>query len=317
MAGSPGIDDGATSVSEDQRGFERPSDGDEDGKATPDVGAFERDPATDDFPFSFVTQEHVANGGFEASTQGFSGSYGTSVSASASYAHGGSQSLRVSQRTLGTWQGAVYNLLDHIAPGDQVRVSAWVRIQGDPSEPVFLTRRSLCAGDTEERYQTVAAATATNTAWTELSGTLFAPSCELSEIITYVEGPRTGVDLYVDDVSAVHEAWMVEPNEEALSGSFVTTTDWGDGYCVELVIDNPTSEATSTWSAEFDLNGTSIFSIWNLNASGSSGQVSLTPTEEWNSEIPAGGTSHSLGFCATRPSTGNVLPTAPVVTASF
>jgi hypothetical protein len=50
---------------------------------------------------------------------------------------------------------------------------------------------------------------------------------------------------------------------------------------------------------------------------GSSGSVSLSPLEPWSQLIPAGGSSHSLGFCADRPDGSGILPGEPSVMATF
>jgi hypothetical protein len=311
LPGSPAIDNGTETsfIPLDQRGLPRPVDGDGVGGARTDLGAFELQCAPQQ-------QQLVSNQGFEVNTSGWVGSFGTTITSSTAQAHSGARSLRVENRNLGTWQGAIYNLLGLAQPGESLQASGWVRIVGDPSEPALLTRRAVCAGGSPI-YQTVASGTATNTGWLQLSGTATVPNCTLTELTVYFEGPRTTVIMHIDDVSVVRQGLVCEDVQPDLSGTFLVTTDWGSGYCVELRITNPNTVPTTNWSASFNLNGTSIYTIWNLGSTGSTGPITVTPTADWSRVIPAGGTSHSLGFCANRPGGGSALPSTPVVVGSF
>jgi hypothetical protein len=62
-----------------------------------------------------------------------------------------------------------------------------------------LTLKVHCAGE-EASYLHIADATGGNASWTQLSGAFTVPTCTLSELSLYVEGPAAGVNLYVDDV---------------------------------------------------------------------------------------------------------------------
>jgi hypothetical protein len=262
-----------------------------------------------------VNQQLVTNQTFEANTSGWTASAGAAIATSTTQKHGGARSLRISNRNSGTWQGAIYNLLSLAAPGETLTASLWARVEGDPSEPVYFTQRSVCQGGSAV-YTRVAEATATNTGWVQLNGTVVVPSCTLTELTVYAEGPRTTVVLYIDDVSVTHEAVQCTGTSGPLNGSYVVTTDWGTGYCVELRLTNPSSAPTTDWSATFNTNGATIYDDWNVNRTASTGSVTMTPSEPWAHVIPAGGSSHSLGFCANRAS-GNALPSTPVVTGIF
>ena len=46
----------------------------------------------------------------------------------------------------------------------------------------------------------IAGATANDSTWTQLQGTLVAPNCTLTTGNFYIEGAPSGVDIYLDDV---------------------------------------------------------------------------------------------------------------------
>lgn len=107
-------------------------------------------------------EQLVSNQGFETNTNGWVGSAGTTISSSTAVpAHGGSRSLSVTNRNSGPWQGAIYGLLGLATPGEILQASGWVRVAGDSSEPVRLTRAATCSGASTV-YETVAAGTATD-----------------------------------------------------------------------------------------------------------------------------------------------------------
>jgi hypothetical protein len=260
--------------------------------------------------------ELVTNQGFETNTSGWTAMFGATIATSTTQEHGGARSLRISNRTQGTWQGASYNLLGQAVPGETLTANLWARVEGDPSEPVYFTQRSVCQGASTV-YTRIAEATATNTGWVQLNGTVAVPNCTLTELVVYAEGPRTNVVLYIDDVSVTHEVLECGGTEGPLGGSYIVTTDWGAGYCVELQLTNPNAAPTTNWSATFNTNGATIYDDWNVNRSASTGSVTMTPSEAWAQVIPAGGTSYSLGFCATRPTGSTAMPSTPVVTGVF
>jgi hypothetical protein len=62
-----------------------------------------------------------------------------------------------------------------------------------------MSLKTVCEGATEA-YSPIAA-TAVGDAWTPVSGEFTAPTCVLSELRIYLEGPPADVDFFVDDVS--------------------------------------------------------------------------------------------------------------------
>ena len=265
---------------------------------------------------SQLTHQLVTNPGFETNTAGWNGSAGTTISSSTLQARSGARSLRVVNRTQGTWQGAEYPLLGSATPGETLAATAWARIAGDPSEPVQLTLRSTCQGASTV-YTPVATGTATNLSWTQLSGNVTIPSCTLTEATLYVEGPRTTVELFVDDASVARTRTVCPGQQATISGMFNTTQSGSTWYCGELTISNPFSLATVDWTSIVNLNGTTVYDMWNLNRTASTGSPTITPGTAWAKIVPAAGNSTGLGFCANRAANSNLAPSSVVVSASF
>jgi len=144
-----------------------------------------------------LTQNLVANGTFEANSSGWFG-WGGTLATTSERAHGGAQSLKVSDRSAG--QGtAAYDLTSVVTAGTTYQTRFFVTIGGAASAPVNVTRKFTCAGS--DSYGWVSNSSAVlDGVWTELSGPLAVPDCDLTSVLIYVEGPPAGVDLYVDDV---------------------------------------------------------------------------------------------------------------------
>ncbi|HWA73783.1 MAG TPA: carbohydrate binding domain-containing protein, partial [Polyangiaceae bacterium] len=266
---------------------------------------------------SQLTQQLVTNQTFETNTSGWVGSSGTTISSSTLQAHGGTRSLRVVNRTQGTWQGAEYPLLGTATPGETLAASVWARIANDPSEPVQLTLRSTCQGASTV-YTAVASGTATNTGWLQLSGNVTIPNCTLTEATVYVEGPRTTVELFVDDASITRTRTVCPGQQASISGIFNTTQSGSNWYCGALTISNPFSIATADWSSVVNLNGTTMYDYWNIYRTSTTGNTTVTPAPAWAKVIPAGGNNTgSIGFCAYRTAGSNAAPSSVVVTATF
>jgi hypothetical protein len=262
--------------------------------------------------------ELVSNPQFEVGTSGWVGSAGTTIARTSTTGHVSVHSLRVTNRNSGTFQGPNYSLLGVAQPGNTLLASGWVRIEGDPSEPVRLTRRAQCAGG-QPQFQTVASGTATNTDWVFLTGTASVPNCTLTDLAVYFEGPRTGVNLLVDEVSVFRSGGSCEsvPTTRPLAPSLPITSDSGTSFCADLKLGNPNTVPTTNWSAVVNLNGATISQLTNLSASASSGQVTLTPQFASARVIPAMGVTNSLRLCANRAPNSGALPSAPTATGSF
>lgn len=262
-------------------------------------------------------EELVTNQDFEGGAFAWN-ALGSSISTSTQQAHTGSSSLRIANRS-NAWSGAEYNLLGLAEPGETLETSVWMRVEGDPNEPVVFTMRWICQGVPVDWFR-ITERTATDQNWVELAGTVQVPDCPLQELVMYAEGPRPGVVLYIDDVSIVSTSLTCGGGGGTqLTGQFIPTNDWGNGYCGEVVFTNTTSETINDWSATFNMNGTSIdpTNYWNIETTGFSGEVTISPIHPWGMVVQPGASIYSHGFCAQRPPGNNSLPSNPVVDATF
>jgi hypothetical protein len=80
------------------------------------------------------------------------------------------------------------------------KVNAWVKLDGAGSDDAKVSLK--ITDDDGTRYENLASGKATDSDWTELSGTFTIDlSGTPSDLVLYIEGPAAGVDLLVDDVS--------------------------------------------------------------------------------------------------------------------
>jgi hypothetical protein len=84
------------------------------------------------------------------------------------------------------------------------------------------------------------------------------------------------------------------PSDTELAGEFVPGDDWGYGYCLEILVTNSTSTATTNWEAEFDVQDGTIYTTWNGNFSGTTGVITVTPTIPEGAALAAGATFKDL-----------------------
>lgn len=143
-----------------------------------------------------------------------------------------------------------------------------------------------------------------------------------SDDVTYVEQGAQGFATHsasgaAFDTCVVEQSNTVVCRPPPVKAQFIVTTDWGTGYCVELKLTNTGTKPTVDWSAEFNLRGTTIYNIWNLNATGATGTVEVKPTADWNRVIAPGASSFALGFCANRASAGTARATDLAAVGTF
>jgi GH35 family endo-1,4-beta-xylanase len=143
----------------------------------------------------------IANPDFESgATSGWFGFGSPTITATQAQAHGGHWSGLATDRTA-SFMGPGYDLRAAATPGDYL-ASAWVRLDGAAAGQIFMTAKITCSGAADQ-FVRIGTADATDAAWTPLTGTLTVPSCPLSGLIVYFEGPPAGVDEYIDDVALV------------------------------------------------------------------------------------------------------------------
>ena len=89
-----------------------------------------------------------------------------------------------------------------------------------------------------------------------------------------------------------------ESNGSGLKVDIKVKSTWQGGYCADLIVSNPGSQAVSTWTLVLNLNSSTMTQQWNMVPSYGSGTVTLKPAASWNMNIPAGGSVDMQGFCA-------------------
>lgn len=151
----------------------------------------------------------VSNGDFENGLAGWS-AWGGSLSVTSTNAHGGSQSALLATRTA-NWQGPGYDLTSKVVAGGFYEVNAWGLVDGTSSDTLNITMKTSCADGTETYHQ-LASVTANNADWTQLSGSITLPSCDLVQAYLYFDGPAAGVNIFLDDVVVTGEAASTPSN---------------------------------------------------------------------------------------------------------
>jgi GH35 family endo-1,4-beta-xylanase len=139
------------------------------------------------------------------------GSVGT-VARTTSRAYTGVASLAQTGRTaaggIWLWLGGT------ISGGKTYKVSLWSTIGGAAAAGAHVTTMTQCTGGSET-YLPLGGSwgdkTLTNGNWTEFSGDLVVPNCQLAGAWMLLEGPAAGVDLYLDHAS-IRQVLVTNPN---------------------------------------------------------------------------------------------------------
>ena len=125
-----------------------------------------------------------------------------------------------------------------------------------------------------------------------------------------LNAPPQDRNLYVDRVEVTCPA-----PAPFISVTLPVTSNWGTGYCVNVAVTNSGTVASTTWSTVINTQQSTIYTSWNGNFSGGSGQVTVTPQSGF-AVIQPGQTITSVGFCANRNPGTNNLPTVVSATGS-
>jgi glucuronoarabinoxylan endo-1,4-beta-xylanase len=149
------------------------------------------------FVYAYGDSNILDNPGFEKGREGWF-SRTCAIKAVSSPVHSGNGSLKVTGRTQ-TWQGAKQSVFGRIAEGKTYKVSAWVKLDDASNDIVVISFEKQ--DDSGINYINVAGVTATDTGWVQLSGEF---TLNVTGVLTvldiYFEGPKPGVNFYVDDV---------------------------------------------------------------------------------------------------------------------
>jgi hypothetical protein len=125
-----------------------------------------------------------------------------------------------------------------------------------------------------------------------------------------LNAPPQDRNLYVDRVEVTCPA-----PAPFISVTLPVTSNWGTGYCVNVAVTNSGTVGSTTWSTVINTQQSTIYTSWNGNFSGGSGQVTVTPQSGF-AVIQPGQTITSVGFCANRNPGTNNLPTVVSATGS-
>jgi endo-1,4-beta-xylanase len=156
-----------------------------------------------------ATHNIVANGTFESGTSGWFTFNGGSLSAATDRAHGGSQSLLVTNRASNA--PAATDLTSVVKPGTNYPFNLWASIHSPDgtSQAINVTQATSCKaadGTVSTTYNWIAGPTTlagdATWSWVQFSGTVAVPNCTLTQLLVWVEG-GAGADLYVDDVQVL------------------------------------------------------------------------------------------------------------------
>lgn len=160
---------------------------------------------------NIIANPSCASGTSPWYTFGANGGTPTLIATTAFSADGGS-SCWVSNRQA-SFQGPTQDIQTSLVPGQTYALSAQVMVRasgdadasGTVEAQVQITVVYSCQVDgaaSDPIYLQLASTTATDSTWTLMTGSLTAPTCPLGgAFIFYFEGPPSGVDLLVQDVS--------------------------------------------------------------------------------------------------------------------
>jgi endo-1,4-beta-xylanase len=150
--------------------------------------------------FQFVSNNLISNPGMETgNTTGWAVNGAGSIAVSTAQKHSGTYSLLSTGRTA-TWNGPIQNITSKVQSGKTYTISGWVRLDNAASSSVIMTIKKVDGSGTS--YTNVATGTGSNSSWVQLSGNYtLNVTGTLTELSIYFEGPNSGTNLYIDDVS--------------------------------------------------------------------------------------------------------------------
>lgn len=153
-----------------------------------------------DFTFQLADNSNrniILNPGFEDS-KGWSPRGGT-FTQSTEQKHSGLSSGKSTDRKAG-WHGIKQSLMGKIKIDTTYQVSAWIKLDNAATADVAVSIEQH--DDNGVAYTNLVRATANNSDWTNLTGTMkIKPAGTLTMLDLYFEGPPAGVNFYVDDVN--------------------------------------------------------------------------------------------------------------------
>jgi xylan 1,4-beta-xylosidase len=153
------------------------------------------------FQFTVGTSGNlITNPGMETgNTNGWTVNGAGSIAVSTTQKYSGTYSLLHTGRTA-TWNGPLQNMTSKVQSGKTYACSGWVKLDNAASDSIIMTIKKVDGSGTT--YTNVATGTGSNSSWVQLSGNYtLSVSGTLTELSIYFEGPASGINYYVDDVS--------------------------------------------------------------------------------------------------------------------
>lgn len=162
---------------------------------------------------------------FETSTHEWAGRGAAAVARTTAQKANGSSSLSVSGRTA-EWNGAYYSLnANAFAPGKNYSFSVMAMYASGTAEAdtFKLTMQYKDAKDST-RYSQVAAARAAKGQWAQLANAQFAIPSGATNLLLYVEMPKSLTDFYIDDAMGGIAGALIGPDGKPGHGSSTQVT---------------------------------------------------------------------------------------------
>ncbi|KMT63685.1 hypothetical protein XM47_18395 [Catenovulum maritimum] len=143
----------------------------------------------------------VTNSDFESgNTHNWFGHGPTSVEIESSEVNAGQYAAKASART-DSWNGIAHNI--NLTPGETYLVTAWIKLANAAADKASLSIK--LTDDAGDHYNSAAyQVEVSNDNWTKLTGE-YTHTVSGNDLGTYVyiEGPASGVDYYIDNISVV------------------------------------------------------------------------------------------------------------------
>lgn len=169
-----------------------------------------------------TTITNVIDSDFETGTDNWFAFGGAVPQVSDVNPYEGNQSLLTTNRTQ-TFEGPAYNITAGVMAGGTYNFNAFTRIQGVASDDVRATVVAECSDATSPQYLGVAGVLASDSEWTQVSGSVTIPDCSLTQVQIYFEGPVAGVDIFIDAVTLTGQS-VGGGNNLAENGDFEGTS---------------------------------------------------------------------------------------------
>jgi glucuronoarabinoxylan endo-1,4-beta-xylanase len=174
------------------------------------------------------SQELLTNPGFEDGLTGWIARGDCTFTVTTSQQHSGSYSGLATDRT-DTWHGIRQSMLGQMIQGNTYTISAWLRASRRAPGTVSVEKTD----DSGTSYFNIASSTIVSNKWTHLSGEFtvdIVGTCTALDI--YFEGPKSGVDLYVDDASVT----LVQYPDPNFSDPVASPPDLPTQYATGMVM---------------------------------------------------------------------------------